>query len=214
MFSVIKRLFREEFNNLLFLNLLVAALCLPVITIGPALLALTGTLVKIVDDRCQLNRIQEFWSLFKKKFWNGVLFELIFAAYAFMLLWCASLAGQLQQGAEIVAMLTLIMAVLAALVSVCVCVILASVQISFGQALWNGILMAVGRFPRVLLSALCVYGMLYIGFLLYPISVVPLVIVMISATAVLSLGCIWPALDELVLSQSSEEDSLPQKTNF
>ena len=37
----IKRLFGEEFNNLLFLNLLVTLLCIPVITIGPALLALT-----------------------------------------------------------------------------------------------------------------------------------------------------------------------------
>lgn len=214
MFSVIKRLFREEFNNLLFMNLIVAALCLPVVTIGPALLALTGTLVKIVDDRCQLNRIKEFWSLFKKKFWKGVLFELVFAAYAFLLLWCASLAPQLEQGSEIVAVLTLIMAVLAALVSVCVCVILASVRIPFSQALWNGVLMALGRFPRALLSALCVYGMIYLGTLLYPIFIVPLVTIMISATAVLSLSCIWPALDELVLSQSSEEDSLPQKTNF
>ena len=60
--------------------------------------------------------------------------------------------------------------------------------------------MALGRFPRVLLSALCVYGMLYVGILLYPISLVPMIAIMISVTAVLSLACIWPALDELVLS--------------
>ena len=204
MHYVIKRLFGEEFNNLLFLNLLVTLLCLPVITIGPALLALTGTLVKIVDDRCQINRVKEFWSLFKSKFLAGVLFELLVAAYAFMLLWSQSLALQLTEGKDFILVLTFLFTVLAAAVSVGTGAILASVKAPFGQCLWNGLLLAVGRFPRVALSAVCVYGMLYVGFLLYPISVVPMMIIMISTTAVLSLACIWPALDELVLSNCDE----------
>lgn len=201
---VIKRLFQEEFNSLLFLNLIVAALCIPVVTIGPALLALTGTLIKIVDDRCQQSRIKEFWSLFKSKFWKGILFELLVAGYAFVLLWSQSLALQLSEGSDFVLILTLFMTILAALVSVCVFAILASVRQPFSQSLWNGFLMAVGRFPRAFLSALCVYGMLYVGVLLFPISVLPTAIIMISVTAVLSLACIWPSLDELVLSTCDE----------
>jgi len=204
MLYVIKRLFREEFNSLFFLNLIVAALCIPVVTIGAALLALTGTLVKIADDRCDFNRIKEFWSLFKSKFWNGVLFELLLAGYAFVLLWSQSLALQLDGNGDFILILTLVFTLLAAAVSVSVAAILASVRAPFGQCLWNGLILAVGRFPRVALSALCVYGMLYVGFLLYPISMVPLMIIMISTTAVLSLACIWPALDELVLSGCDE----------
>ena len=200
----IKRLFGEEFNNLLFLNLLVTLLCIPVITIGPALLALTGTLVKILDDRCQINRVKEFWSLFKSKFLAGVLFEILLAAYAFLLLWSQSLALQLGEGKDFVLVLTFLFTVLAAMVSVSTAVILASVKAPFSQCLWNGLILAVGRFPRVAMSAVCVYGMLYVGFLLYPISMVPLMIIMISTTAVLSLACIWPALDELVLSACDE----------
>lgn len=200
----IKRLFGEEFNNLLFLNLLVTLLCIPVITIGPALLALTGTLVKILDDRCQINRVKEFWSLFKSKFLAGVVFEILLAAYAFILLWSQSLALQLEEGKDFVLVLTFLFTVLAAMVSVSTGAILASVKAPFGQCLWNGLILAVGRFPRVAMSAVCVYGMLYVGFLLYPISMVPLMIIMISTTAVLSLACIWPALDELVLSGCDE----------
>ena len=166
MLYVIKRLFREEFNNLLFLNLLTAALCLPVVTIGPALLALTGTLVKIADDRCHISRIREFWGLFKSKFWHGVLFELLLAAYAFVLLWSQSLALELSDGSDFVLILTFMFTVLAAAVSVSVAAILASVRAPFGQSLWYGLLMALGRFPRAGLCALCVYGMLYAGFLL------------------------------------------------
>ena len=199
-----KRMFQEEFNNLLFMNLLTAALCLPVVTIGPALLALNGTLVKIVDDRCRLNRVQEFFSLFKSKFWHGVVFELLFAGYAFILLWSQSLALHLGDYSDFLLILTLIMTILAAIVSVCVFFILASVRMSFTQALWNGFLLALGRFPRAALSALCVYGMLYLGLMLYPVSVLLAAVIMISVTAVLSLACIWPALDELVLSVCEE----------
>ena len=46
--SVLKRLFGEEFNNLLAMNLITAVLCVPVVTAGPALLALMGTLIKIM----------------------------------------------------------------------------------------------------------------------------------------------------------------------
>ena len=89
---VLKRLFGEEFNNLLLLNLLTVGLCIPVVTAGPAILAMKGTLVKILDDRCDLRRIHEFWGLFKKKFWKGLLFEVLFILYGMMLLWCKSLA--------------------------------------------------------------------------------------------------------------------------
>ena len=78
---VLKRLFGEEFNNLLLLNLLTVGLCIPVVTAGPAILAMKGTLVKILDDRCDLRRIHEFWGLFKKKFWKGLLFEVLFILY-------------------------------------------------------------------------------------------------------------------------------------
>ena len=89
---VLKRLFGEEFNNLLLLNLLTVGLCIPVVTAGPAILAMKGTLVKILDDRCDLRRVHEFWGLFKKKFWKGLLFEVLFILYGMMLLWCKSLA--------------------------------------------------------------------------------------------------------------------------
>lgn len=56
---VLKRLFGEEFNNLLLLNLLTVGLCIPVVTAGPAILAMKGTLVKILDDRCDLRRIHD-----------------------------------------------------------------------------------------------------------------------------------------------------------
>ena len=208
---VIKRLFGEEFNNLLYMNLITAALCIPVVTIGPALLALTGTLVKIMDDRCQLKRVKEYFAMFKKKFWKGVLFELMIAVYGFIILWCTSLAGELGNSGTVLALVALVFGFLAAVISVVFGILLASTEMPFFQTLWNAVCLAMGRFPRALLSALCVWGILAIAYLFYPISIVFLIIICISVSAVLSLAAIWPALDALVLS-CYEEESEPEES--
>lgn len=202
---VIKRLFGEEFNNLLFMNLITAALCIPVVTIGPALLALTGTLIKIMDDRCHIKRLKEYFATFKKKFWKGVLFELLIAVYGFIIVWCTSLAAELGDRGTVLALVAMIFGVLAAIISVVFGILLACTEMPFLQTLWNAVCITMGRFPRALLSALCVWGILIIAYLFYPISVVFLIIICISMSAVLSLAAIWPALDALVLSCYEEE---------
>lgn len=146
---VLKRLFGEEFNNLLLLNLLTVGLCIPVVTAGPAILAMKGTLVKILDDRCDLRRIHEFWGLFKKKFWKGLLFEVLFILYGMMLLWCKSLADNVGGSAGRPLLYAAALGgLLACIVSVCAVTILASVQMPFSQAMWNALCLAIGRLPR------------------------------------------------------------------
>lgn len=203
--QVIKRLFGEEFNNLLFMNVITALLCIPIVTIGPALLALTGTLVKVMDGRCQYKRVKEYFALFKKKFWKGILFELVVAVYGFLIVWCASLAAELGSKGTVLGLVAMVFGVLAAIISVVFCILLASTEMPFLQTLWNAVFFTLGRFPRSLLSALCVWGVVIVAYLFYPISVVFLIVICISATSVLSLAAIWPALDELVLSCYEEE---------
>lgn len=86
MTSILKRLFGEEFGNLLILNLLTVACSLPVITFVPAVIALWGTLIRILDGRCELDRKKTYWALFKANLGKGILAELLIAAYGAMLL--------------------------------------------------------------------------------------------------------------------------------
>ena len=99
--AVMKRLFGEEFNNLLAMNLITAALCVPVVTAGPALLALLGTLIKIMDDRCSLSRVKEYKALFQKKFWKGVALEAVMLTYGAAMVWCLSLGSALGEGGTV-----------------------------------------------------------------------------------------------------------------
>lgn len=206
--AVIKRLFGEEFNNLLAMNLITAVLCVPVVTAGPALLALMGTLIKIVDDRCQLSRVREYKSMFKKKFWKGVIFELVFGLYAAAILWCLSLGEALGANGDILRVIATAVSFFAAMVSVPVAMILAGVEISFGGAFWNGVCLALGRFPRAACSALCVYGAIVAGVLFYPISLMLFIVILISTIAVLSLAILWPAFKPLVLDACQERREL------
>ena len=202
--AVIKRLFGEEFNNLLFMNLITAALCVPVVTAGPALLALLGTLIKIVDGRCQLSRLKEYKAMFKKKFWKGVGFEVVFGLYAVSILWCLSLGEHLGENGDILRVVAMAVSFVAAVVSVAVALILAGVEIPFGQALWNGVCLALGRFPRAAMSALCVYSAIAAGVLFYPISMVFFIVILLSVVAVLALAILWPAYELLILDACEE----------
>jgi len=199
---VFKRLFGEEFKELVLLNLLTAALCLPVVTAGPALLALTGTMINILDNRCGLSRVKEFRSLFKEKFWKGVALEACVGAYGALLVWCVSLARAVPRGSGILLAAVMLAGFLAAIVSVCLTAVLAGTELKFGEALWNAACLALGRLPRAALAAAFAYGLGYAAILLYPISVLLYVILMISCTQVLVVAALWPALDELILPDS------------
>ena len=205
MISHIKRLFGEEFNSLLFLNLITVALMLPVVTIGPAVLALNGTLINILNDTCGQSRVHEYWGLFKRQFWKGILLELTVGAYGAILLWCASVAAQQGERGLVLWAITVLMGFLASLASVCVCQILAAGEPSFTAALWNGICMALGRLPQAFLAALCTYGVLVICYLFYPISILPLAVILLSTIAALSVSVLFPSVKELVIDALTDE---------
>lgn len=209
--STIKRLFGEEFNNLLALNLITAALCVPVVTAGPAVLALMGTMIKIVDNRCRLSRIQEYGALFKKKFWKGIAFEGILGIYGAAILWCLSLGNELGETGAVLRVAAMAACMLAGMVSVCVAAVLAGVEMPFSGAFWNGICLALGRLPRAFLSALCVYGAAAAGVLFYPFSLVPIIVILISVVTALAIAILWPAFKPLVLDRCVEGLEEPEK---
>ena len=208
--AVMKRLFGEEFNNLLFMNLLTAALCVPIITAGPALMALMGTLIKIVDNRCELNRLKEYKALFKRKIFKGVVFEAVVLLYGAAMLWCLSLADALGEGGTVLRVATLAVGFIACVVSVPVWLILAGVEMPFGAAFWNGVCLALGRFPLAAMSALWVYGVVLAAVLFYPVSLAFVVMILISTMAVIALAILWPAYGPLVLEACEERRELEE----
>ena len=112
-------------------------------------------------------------------------------------------AGQLFKGALLYA--AALGGLLACIVSVCAVTILASVQMPFSQAMWNALCLAIGRLPRSLASAVCVFGLAYAAFLLYPYSLLFVVVILPVTMSVLSLTFLWDPLDELVFENCTDE---------
>lgn len=157
-----------------------------------------------------MSRVQTYWSVLKRKFWQGIAFECLLAAYGLMLLWSFSMAEMLEKGAIALMAVSLSVGFAAAMVSVCLCLILAGVQMKFRTALWNAVCLAFGRMPRAALATVLTYGIVYAFILLYPASILPYLVLFLSSTAALSLAVMWPAYQKYVLDLQTEPDSLPK----
>lgn len=94
----LKRLFGEEWKNLMLLSIAAAVFSLPLITIGPSLLALHGVLMRIMDGTCDLDRFREFRSLFRACFWRGLMLEAAAAGYLLVMFWCVALQDAMGSG--------------------------------------------------------------------------------------------------------------------
>ena len=71
--------------------------------------------------------------------------------------------------------------------------------------MWNALCLAIGRLPRSLASAVCVFGLAYAAFLLYPYSLLFVVVILPVTMSVLSLTFLWDPLDELVFENCTDE---------
>ena len=95
---------------------------------------------------------------------------------------------------------------LAAAVSVWLLLLLASSNaMRLREALWNAVCLSLGRLPRSLLAVLFTYGIAYGMFLLYPVSLIPCIVVVLSCMAALTVAACYQPLWDLVLSQWPDE---------
>lgn len=183
--ELLKRLFLEEWKALLLANLLFTAFSLPLLTVGPALLAMNGVLTRRADDRGNSSCWVDFWYVFKAKFWRGIQLEAVVGLYLLIILWSASVAGQLDGAGR--TMLWLF------------------ISLSLFLAAMTGVylvpLLSFARLPRTLLAMGAVYGSLCVFLLLYPISVLPWAMLLLAAAAALSVALVWPAINELIFPQ-------------
>ena len=195
----LKRLFLEEWKTLLMVNVLFTIASLPILTVGPALLAMNGVLTRVADDRSGCACWAEFWNVFKAKFWRGIQLEVIGGAYLFTVLWSGAVAQRLDTAGQTAMWLCLSLSVfLAAMVSVYLVPLLADSDLPFFRCLWNGVLLSFVRLPRTLLAMAAVYGLLYLFVLLYPVSVLPYAMLVLAVAAAISTAVVWPAVNALI----------------
>lgn len=132
--------------DLIVLNLLTIACCLPVVTIGASLTALNATVIKILQGE-ESALVKDYFRAFRENFKKGSAMGLIFLLI-FALLYVDYLAAQ----AFITALCPVItaMALLVLTLGQYAFAILARYENTLRGTLKNSLLLAVGYFPKTL----------------------------------------------------------------
>ena len=141
--------------DLLVLNLLTVVLSIPVITMGPAIIAMNEIIIHIVRGE-EGYTVQPYFKAFKANFKKGVLMSLILAAAGAILYfdYLAALAYIPMMKAGIIAIGIIILAI-----SFYAFALLARYENTFRGTLKNAALLAVGNFPKTLFMTVCAVGL-------------------------------------------------------
>lgn len=178
----------REWWDLLRLNVLFIAACLPLVTVPAAYFASVAVCVAMIEDR-NVYLWRDFWDAFRSRFWGATLGGVVFAA-AWALAWVAlpAYAAEARNNLVFAVPFALVLAVsvLLPLLASSFLVSLAKAKgRSAGQVIRISALAVLAR-PLPGLAALSVVGALWLAHILfYPVSVFLPVLVNFSLGALL-----------------------------
>ena len=141
--------------DLLILNVLTAVLCIPVVTMGPAIIAMHEVIIHIVRGE-EGYTVQPFFKAFASNFKKGALMSLIVVIAGGILFF------------DYYAAVTIIPAIKVVVIALSI-IFLAVTFYAFGllaryentlRATWkNAVLLSIGNFPRTLFMVVCAVGL-------------------------------------------------------
>lgn len=144
--------------DLLLVNLLTVVLCIPVVTIGPAFIAMHDIIIRIVRGE-EGYIIKPYFQAFAANFKHGALMSLILAVSAGVLyldyLAASTYIPEMRVGIIALGVIILV-------ISYYAFALFARYENTFGATLKNAAALAVGYFPRTLFMAVCSVGLWFV----------------------------------------------------
>lgn len=166
--------FMGKVCDMILLDILTLVMCIPIVTIGPALTALYYVSLKIVRDE-EGYVFRSFFKSFKQNFRQGFLLELIVAAAAMVLYFDLGVVNNwmTQNGSILIRLLfyALIgLALLAAVTAVYIFPILAKFENPIKKILLNSMMMAVKHLPNSIFMVIVIIAA-GVSVYIYPIMI-------------------------------------------
>jgi len=162
--------------DLLILNILTAVLCLPVVTIGPAFVALNDICIRLVRGE-EGYIIKPYFQAFAANIKRGLLFSLILivagAILYFDYLAAVTYVPELKAAIIAIGVILLAFAFYAFALQ-------ARYENTFGGTLKNAALLAIANFPRTLFMVICSIGLWLVCIHFYRVGVPILLLLGIS----------------------------------
>lgn len=141
--------------DLLILNILTVVLSIPIITMGPAIIAMNDVVISIVRGE-EGYTVQPYFKSFKLNFKKGALMSLILVAVTAILYfdYLAAVTYIPVMKVGIVAIGVILLAI-----SIYAFALFARYENTFGGTLKNAALLAVAHFPKTLFMVVCTVGL-------------------------------------------------------
>lgn len=184
---------RREWWSLVKLNLLFLLFCIPIITIGPAMAAMTKVTLVMIQDR-PIDLWYDFWKAFRENFRQGLAAGLILAVIASVLILTTyfDLLNLARNGWMLVLLaFNLTCLVLFLLASLYVYPQVVMVSLPIGSILKNAWLLGISCLKHALPALLAIVGLNILPFVCPQIIPLLLLILFSSGSLIASLA-VWP----------------------
>lgn len=172
----------NEAEHLLLLNLLCLLLCLPVLTVGPALGAMTATCQKMLREE-KVSLLRDFLGTFRRRFWRFLPLGIICAGVmilCFLVIFYYAYFSAQRAAFLILYMIALPVGIFLALGGICLFPLACSVDLPLRLLLRDAVLLGAACWKKTVPAFFAIAAILLIGILAFPFSM-PLWLVCILA---------------------------------
>jgi uncharacterized membrane protein YesL len=203
-------IFGRKFWQLMQLNFVFILLCLPIITIGPAIAALTHVMRKFIIEQ-PIFVFEEFFAAFKKHFKRTVIlgiFSTIFsAAFAINLLifYGNSLTDEPYPHATLLIAMNLVAGILFFVLNTYIYPQIVCLDLSMRSIIKNALVLSMAGFKRNVVTVLVFAGVLMFIILTLPASLIALPLAPFAQLAFLSVFNAYPAILRYIVNPYYEE---------
>lgn len=192
-------IFKREFTSLIKLNLIFIVSCIPIITIGPAIGAMTFVTVKMVQDKPS-DLFYDFRRSFKKNwkssFLLGLLELILISILIFSMVLCLKKKELIY---NIIISIIIVTSVLIGNFFVYIFPMSVSVDLSLSVILKNSILLSIANIKYSFLTLVLCIGLAEISFILFPLTVPFILLFTFSFISFISSFCAWGSIKKFII---------------
>lgn len=196
-------IFTREFTSLIKLNLLFIVSCIPLVTIGPAIGAMTSVTVKMVQDKPS-DLFYDFKEAFKKNWKTSFLiwfFAIIFMVIlGKLLVFCIVTEGLIY---NIATSIIIIIGILFCIILLYIYPMSVSIDLSLRIIIKNSLLLSIMYIKHSVLTFILFIALIEVSILFFPFTMPVILLFTFSFCSFLSSFCAWNGIKKYILK--SEE---------
>lgn len=199
-------LFAREFTSLIKLNIYFILSCIPIITIGPAIGALTAVTMRMVQDQPS-DLFYDFREAFKKN-WKYSFISGIMAFVFIYIIWFSMKFCMESNGIVYNLMISFIVviAVLLGLSSVYVYPMIVKIELPLKVIIKNALLLGVVNMKYSLITFLLNLALIEVSILFIPFTLPVMFLFTFSAVSFISSFCAWAGIKKYIIKDGEESD--------